>query len=209
VVDRLAGWSRPLEWAVAAAPAPGEAASGDLHLVCPTTDGLLVAVVDGLGHGTGAATAARRAVDALEAYREESTVSLVRRCHAQLLATRGAAMCIAKFRLEDDTMTWLSIGNVAALLLRADSHTSRPMESAVARSGVVGHRLPALQGSITKVWPGDLLILATDGIHRELGETLALGLDPRTLSERILERHRRPDDDALVLAARYQNEASA
>jgi len=34
---------------------PGQAVSGDMHLVRPFEDGVLVALVDGLGHGEEAA----------------------------------------------------------------------------------------------------------------------------------------------------------
>jgi len=49
----------PIEWAVAELAQPGQSESGDRHLVLPTPDGGLVAVVDGLGHGAEAANAAK------------------------------------------------------------------------------------------------------------------------------------------------------
>src|SRR5207247_350114 len=48
-----------IEWGVASLAMPGEAESGDRHLVKSVGTGVLVAVVDGLGHGAGAASAAR------------------------------------------------------------------------------------------------------------------------------------------------------
>src|SRR5437867_365164 len=48
-----------VHWAVATLALEGERESGDLHLVQPVTDGVLIAVVDGLGHGEEAAAAAR------------------------------------------------------------------------------------------------------------------------------------------------------
>ena len=38
---------RTLDWAVAARPAPGEDVCGDLHLVSPASDGVLLAVIEG------------------------------------------------------------------------------------------------------------------------------------------------------------------
>src|SRR5256885_16832155 len=55
-----------IEWGVAAAPLAGETESGDLHLVKPVGRGMLVAAVDGLGHGAEAAAAARTAVATLD-----------------------------------------------------------------------------------------------------------------------------------------------
>ena len=50
-----------IAWGVASRPSPGEVASGDLHLIQPTMDGVLLAVVDGLGHGDAARAAAKSA----------------------------------------------------------------------------------------------------------------------------------------------------
>src|SRR2546422_1725166 len=81
-----------IEWGVASLALPGEAESGDRHLVKPVGTSVLVAVVDGLGHGAEAASAAQAAVAALERHASESLVGLVERCHRALKGTRGAVM---------------------------------------------------------------------------------------------------------------------
>jgi len=61
------GISQPLKpiisgliwWGVAERALPGQTVSGDKYLVKPLADGVLLAVVDGLGHG-GEATAAAK-----------------------------------------------------------------------------------------------------------------------------------------------------
>ena len=57
-----------VEWGVAARPIAGEAVSGDLHLVKPFDHGVLLAAVDGVGHGDEATSAARAAVGILEGH---------------------------------------------------------------------------------------------------------------------------------------------
>src|SRR5216683_1379133 len=61
-----------IEWGVAARALPGQAVSGDLHLVKPFSKGVLLAAVDGLGHGDEATLAAQLAVTTLERNAEES-----------------------------------------------------------------------------------------------------------------------------------------
>jgi GTP cyclohydrolase III len=68
----MATRSALIDWAVATLALPGEAESGDLHLVTSVASGVLVAVADGLGHGVEAATAARAAVTALERHAHEA-----------------------------------------------------------------------------------------------------------------------------------------
>src|SRR6266853_2210683 len=80
---------RSIAWGVASRAFPGETSTGDLHLLKLIPDGLLMSVVDGLGHGGEAATAARRAIAILEGHAEEPLGELVRRCHEGLMLTRG------------------------------------------------------------------------------------------------------------------------
>src|SRR6266571_8616584 len=109
-----------LDWAVAERAQPGETASGDLALVQPFAGGVLVAVVDALGHGTEAAATARQAVTTLEQRPDEAVAALLRRCHDALLGFRGAVVSLASFDIAHATMTWVGVGNVAGVLLLAD-----------------------------------------------------------------------------------------
>src|SRR2546427_10794195 len=109
-----------IEWGVATLAFPGEAQSGDRHLVKPAGSSVLVAVVDGLGRGAEAATAAQAAVAALERHSTESPMPLIERCHRALQGTRGAVMSMAVLGQPDRSMTWLGVGNVEGLLLHSD-----------------------------------------------------------------------------------------
>jgi hypothetical protein len=71
--------------------------------------------------------------------------------------------------------------------------------------GIVGHQLPGLHPRDVDLEPGDLLVMATDGIARSFTEDVrALGAAPTLLADAILEDLARPTDDALVLVACYQ-----
>jgi hypothetical protein len=182
----------------------GQPQSGDLYLVQEFPGGILVAAVDGLGHGKEAATAAAIAVATLESHAPEPVAELVRRCHEELLATRGVVMSLASFRAADQTMTWLGVGNVEGLLLRAAPQEDGPDEPLLLRRGVVGDRLPAvLRPSLLRVGPGDTLVLATDGIESGFPRTMHRGDPPQRIADRILAQHSKGTDDALVLVARY------
>jgi serine phosphatase RsbU (regulator of sigma subunit) len=194
---------RFIEWNVASRPLPGEQMSGDLHLVRPRNDGALVAVVDGLGHGSEAAEAAKKAVESLNAHPEESIISLVQRSHDELKATRGVAMTIALFNHRENTVTALGIGNVEAALLRANPDVNPQHESVLLRGGVVGYQLPALRATVFPMYPGDLMVFATDGIRSDFATKINFSESPQRLAERILDQDFRGIDDALVLAIRY------
>jgi len=192
-----------IEWGAAASPLEGQAESGDLHVVQPFSNGVLVSVVDGLGHGPEAAAVAKSAVAILKDYAHEPVISLLKRCHERLMRTRGVVMNLASFNGQDNTMTWLGVGNVEGLLIRADAQAGPAWESILVRGGVVGHQLPPLRASVIPVARGDMLVFATDGIRSGFAEGLALSDPPQQIADRILAQYGKETDDALVLVARY------
>ena len=195
--------TRLLDWATASRALRPRAQSGDQFVVTPVPSGVLLAVVDGLGHGAEAEVAAEAAVDILRERAHESVISLLDRCHRRLRATRGAVLSLAVFNAAESTMTWLGVGNVEGVLLRADPRIRPPRESLILRPGVVGVQLPPLQTTTLSVSLGDTLIFATDGVRSDF-MTGALGDDPpQKAADRILFQHGKGTDDALVLVARY------
>src|SRR2546430_6095013 len=131
-----------VEWGVAQITFEGQTVSGDLHLVKSFADGVLAAVVDGLGHGVEAAAAAQVAVATLEANAHEPAITLLERCHQALIPTRGAAISLASFNATYGTITWLGVGNVEGVLLRADKNAATAQATIMLFSGVAGHRTP-------------------------------------------------------------------
>jgi serine phosphatase RsbU (regulator of sigma subunit) len=192
-----------LEWGVATLALPGEAESGDVHLVKPTGSGVLVAVADGLGHGADAAAAARTAISALDRHAGESPVALIQRCHRALHGTRGAVMSVVLVDRSDRSLTWLGVGNVEGVLLYGDGGARRGHRTLVTRGGIVGSELPRLHPETLRVTGGDTLILATDGIREGFAEGLPAEATPQQLADHILTRHGKGTDDALVLVARF------
>ena len=192
-----------LEWGVADRPMPGETESGDQYLVQPLPAGTLVAVVDGLGHGAAASAAAKTAVATLRDHAEEPLIPLVNRCHHALRDTNGAVISLAWFQSGDQTLTWLGVGNVECLLLRADA-TARPERVCLLpRGGVVGYQIPPLRATVVPVAPNDLLLLATDGIHGHFTERLNVNDSPQQIADDIMSHYGKETDDALVLVARF------
>src|SRR5213593_1889036 len=194
-----------IEWGVATLALPGETQSGDRHLVKPVGSTVLVGVVDGLGHGAEAASAAQAAVAVLERHATESPLRLIERCHRALQGTRGTVMSVALFARRERSMTWLGVGNVEGLLLSGDgaARSGSPRASLVTRGGIVGSALPRLHPVVLPIAPGDTLFFATDGIREGFAEGLSPEAAPQQLADQILARHGKGTDDALVLVARY------
>lgn len=191
-----------LEYGFTKSTVPGQGESGDLHLVCFTKTRILVAAVDGLGHGERAADAARLAISVLGADPDDPVISLLERCHLKLRGTRGAVLSVACIEPEQGMMTWLGVGNVQGVLVRANSAKRPQREMLLVRGGVVGAQLPPLQATVLSIGLGDTLYFATDGIKREFSESLTALENPQRAADRILGQFQNGIDDALVLVAR-------
>jgi negative regulator of sigma-B (phosphoserine phosphatase) len=191
-----------IEWGVAARPLAGQPVSGDAHVVATFEGGVLVAAIDGLGHGAEAEAAAAAAVATLRAQPHRPVADLLTQCHQALRRTRGAAMSIASFDAERDIMTWVGVGNVEGMLLRASPHARPQREALLLRGGIVGYSLPLGHAASLPIAPGDTLIFATDGVRSAFKRGVLYGPPPELAAE-MLRCHGRETDDALVLIARY------
>jgi negative regulator of sigma-B (phosphoserine phosphatase) len=191
-----------VEYGVAKCILPGQCESGDRHLVCCGGEGILIAAIDGIGHGEEAANAAEAAISILKASPEEPVISLVERCHEGLRSTRGVVLSLASIDPKHAMMTWLGVGNVQGVLMRAGAQQGSVEEVLLLRGGVVGSQLPALQAAVLPIRKGDTLVFVTDGIRGEFVEGLSALESPQRAADKILKRHGRGDDDALVLVVR-------
>ncbi|HYD59869.1 MAG TPA: SpoIIE family protein phosphatase [Noviherbaspirillum sp.] len=193
---------------VAERPIPGESESGDQYLVAHYPGGVLVAVVDGLGHGAAANHAAKLAIETLAAQPSDPVEVLMQRCHGALRPTRGAVMTLASIRADIDMLTWLAVGNVEAVLRRSQFPDAKPI-AILPRGGIVGDRLPALNPASLPIAGGDLLLLATDGIASMFVRDIVRLEHPRQLVNHIFAQHAKSTDDALILGVQWISRSKA
>jgi negative regulator of sigma-B (phosphoserine phosphatase) len=195
--------ARPVEWGIAVRGRSGERTSGDCAVVSLLPEGALVAAIDGLGHGGEAARAARTAADVVRASPTADLVTLLQACHVGLRNTRGAAISLAFLSAVRGGVTWVGVGSVEGRVLSGDPSSRRPKGSLPLAAGIPGHNLPAVSTATLPVTPGDVLVLATDGIEATFADALDTTGSTQAISERILAEHGRRRDDALVVAVRY------
>jgi serine phosphatase RsbU (regulator of sigma subunit) len=193
-----------LEWSAATATMPGETESGDRHVVCKMPDGALVAALDGLGHGTQAASAALVASSVLMHYAAAPLTTLLAYCHDALRSTRGIAISLAAINTRSSSMTWAGVGNVEGLLRRAKPRI--PDEKLLLRNGVVGSHLPFVQPMVTTLAPGDVLMFTTDGVAHDQVHALPMLGELQSIASSALARGNKGTDDALVLLVRYRGD---
>jgi serine phosphatase RsbU (regulator of sigma subunit) len=192
-----------IDTAFATVPLPGQQESGDLCLIKRVGVGTLVAVVDGLGHGQEAASAAHAAVGALERYAREPLSDLVRRCHEALVGLRGVVLGLGYLDPQAATLTWLGVGNVGGVLLRADAGSRPARVTLVASAGFIGAEQAHPMTRSVPLALGDTVILYSDGIRDGFADSVVLAQSPQEIADLVITRHIKGNDDALVLVARY------
>ena len=193
-----------LEWGVCSSPYPGQRCSGDACLVRETASGVLVAVVDGLGHGEEAHAVAERALASLEQTAGQPLVACLTACHAALRGTRGAAVTLVALEPEHRRRDWVAVGNVDATVVvgRGGESGAGRQHSVPLRGGVVGDRLPQIRQSTVPFAAGDVLVSATDGLTPAFADAIDVRVRPSAAARALHRRFARADDDALVLVVR-------
>jgi hypothetical protein len=156
-------------------------------------------VVDGLGHGPLAADAAREAV---RVFREQTATDLpevVRRIHAALRSTRGAAVAVAEAGLAEGVVRFVGVGNIAGTVF-ADGAS----RSLVSHNGTAGLEARRIQEFADPFPRGALLVLHSDGLATQWRLERYPGLagrDPALVAGVLYRDFRRGRDDLTVLVA--------
>jgi anti-sigma regulatory factor (Ser/Thr protein kinase) len=178
----------------------GELVCGDGWGIKPTADRSFFMVVDGLGHGTFAAEAAREAERVLAETRATSAESILRDCHDALRKTRGAAGAIAAISRDKGTVIFSGVGNISGTIV--DGQSRRGMAS---HNGTLGHQIHKFQ-EFTVPWNADsLLVMHSDGLGTKWDLNQYPGLakkHPGIIAAVLYRDFERERDDVTVLAAK-------
>jgi anti-sigma regulatory factor (Ser/Thr protein kinase) len=180
-----------------AAPHPQEWVSGDAWCATKTERGWRIMVVDGLGHGTAAATAATTALDAYQQLGDVSPSVALETLHLALRSTRGAVGAVAEVDLIGREVIFAGIGNIAAVITSTEG-TKRT----ISHNGTLGLQVRKFQEFRYPFPRNAALILHSDGLatHWDLGNYPGLLNRSAALISAVLFRDmRRMRDDATIV----------
>lgn len=181
-------------------PIPNESVSGDAWASSQSINHSLFLVVDGLGHGPMAATAAAVAVRVFREQAHRSPKAIIEVIHGALRSTRGAALAIAEIDFEQQLVRFAGVGNISGTVLSVTG-TSRM----VSHNGTVGHEVRKIQ-EFTYPWhPTGILIMHSDGLGSQWQLDRYAGLaakHPSLIAGVLYRDFNRNRDDVTVLVAR-------
>lgn len=208
-------WSKPmpttrqprLEVGALSLPKPGEDVCGDRWALARFPERTMILVVDGLGHGPGAAEAS---VEAERVFNERAALTpaaIVESIHAALRSTRGAAVAVTEIAPSHETVRFAGVGNISGVVLSGKG--SRQM---VSHNGTAGHSARRIQ-EFTYPWSSDaLLVLYSDGLVSHLDLRRYPGLlnhHPDLIAATLYRDYTRGRDDVTVVAAREPKSRTA
>lgn len=180
-------------------PFPGETENGDGWAEKPVEHGRRIMVVDGLGHGPLAHSAAAAACHAFRGANGSVTDTLTI-IHDALRGTRGAAVAVAELDLQAGLVRFSGAGNISATIV--DPAARR---SAVSVYGIVGHQMREAR-EYTYPWTAEsTLIMHSDGLTTRWdldGFPGLLGRDAVLIAGVLWKDYRRQSDDSTVVVAR-------
>ena len=191
--------ARALEVEGITVPKPGEDVCGDAFAEQPRVDGTTLIVVDGLGHGPGAADAARAAVSAFRGA-TGGPAQRLEVVHQALRATRGAAVAIADVDVTAEVVRFAGLGNIAGRI-----HAEGGVQNLVAQPGTAGHLARKIDEYTYRFAAGAVLVMHSDGLtaNHDLGRYPGLvQRHPALIAGVLLRDARRQRDDAAVVVAR-------
>jgi anti-sigma regulatory factor (Ser/Thr protein kinase) len=193
------GSARYPSFGVVSIPVKGETECGDSFFALPGALRSLYMVVDGLGHGVGAAEAATEAVSVVQASVGETPTEILTRAHDALKKTRGAAMSLALVDHERQVVVCSGVGNVSTAVLTGTATRGVPSQN-----GTLGAVLPRIQEYTYPIEPHSMLLMYSDGLTSKCALAGYSGLQnqhPQIKAGLLYRDFSRRRDDATVLCA--------
>jgi anti-sigma regulatory factor (Ser/Thr protein kinase) len=180
-----------------------ETVSGDHAIFVREREGeIVLAVIDGIGHGPLAHHASAAAATAFLATQGSSLRLVLEACDAALQGTRGAVMAVARIDEEAGTVTHVGAGNVTS---RVEGFgRTYTLATRATTLGSRGSKQKATEET-TAIAPGEALIVFTDGLRSRtslMERPDLLREHPIVIAEWLLTEFGRGTDDALVLVVR-------
>ncbi|MCG8616195.1 MAG: serine/threonine-protein phosphatase [Desulfobacterales bacterium] len=173
---------------------------GDLGIAMTSGDQCVLVLVDALGHGKIAHDIALAARSGVEDSRDKPVTEIITEIHHRLKGTRGAVAAACRLDPETGTLLYSGMGNISIRIL--GSHPER----LVTRDGVLGYMIPTPRQGEARLFPGDILVMTSDGIREHYDPDMYPDLftgSAEDIAEGLIRHLGRQTDDASCIVLRY------
>ncbi len=179
-------------------PHPDAPENGDAYIIDKQDDSVLIALIDGIGHGQKAWSAAQTAIYTINQHKSAPLSTIIRQIHQNSLGTRGSVAALMSFDLSTKTVTHAGIGNI-----RCQHFQSSDLTSYISQRGTLGVRIPPNIITTTNTYDDDsVFILNSDGLSPHwswLNHPHMHHLSADRIAQNILRTYNQYRDDASIL----------
>ncbi|MGE4299089.1 MAG: SpoIIE family protein phosphatase [Desulfovibrionaceae bacterium] len=173
---------------------------GDTGFVHCNASSCFIALVDILGHGAEAHEVALLAHAYLAGHFADPLGELILGLHDHLRGSRGGVASLCRLDIATGMLSFTGVGNITCRIFGADQ------QRLLARDGIVGYMMKAPPEKTTRIYPGDVVMLSSDGVreHFDLHDHPGLLLGTaREIAQRVMASLAKADDDASCVVMRY------
>lgn len=176
----------------------GSHLNGDGFTWIEKEDFILIAVIDGLGHGYNAHLAAKLSIQFINKNYYFTPIRLMEQLHKELSKTVGAQVMIMKINKIESCAEYVSVGNIRGFHIRRHNALSL-----LTKDGIVGRHLPNLQSQTFFLTETSSIIIHTDGISRAwLSRVKTVNIyryGAHNLVNDLIKLYRKKADDCTVV----------
>ncbi|KMT22000.1 ATP-binding SpoIIE family protein phosphatase [Clostridium cylindrosporum] len=192
--------SQDIKISVMSRPHPNSNVNGDGYYIKHLKGKSIIAVIDGIGHGTEANKASKKACELIEENISKCLKEIILSLDTGLRHTRGVVIGLLAIDEFKGELTYVGIGNIQFTYIFEDN-----VVRILPTSGILGVT-PNNKVRIQKVFyqKGSILIMNTDGISNKWqidNYSREVRDNPSFLSNSILKDFGKNNDDSTVLVA--------
>lgn len=173
---------------------------GDAGVIRVYDDQCFLGLIDVLGHGREAHEVAVMAEDYLVENHLLDLAGMMEGFHECLKGTRGAVAALCRLNRTNGEIRFVGTGNITAKLYGMST------VSFVSRDGVIGYKMGVPKEQRSQAYPGDILILTSDGVKEHFDPVFYPGLldgSARKIAGNVMDQLGKRSDDASCIVLRY------
>lgn len=175
--------------------------SGDLAIVKEDKDHYYLGLIDGLGHGEKANYAAKIAIEYLDNNFSTDLDGLIIQLNEELTGTVGIVIALCCINKSTGNLIYTGIGNITV------RHIGRNSYKCIPRDGIVGYSMSKPRNSSFNVYPGDLILIYSDGIKEHFDLLDLPGIQNESaenITEKLIQNYSKPNDDVSLITCKIK-----
>jgi serine phosphatase RsbU (regulator of sigma subunit) len=179
-----------------------ESECGDIGIIKLYNKECFVALLDVLGHGAVARDLALLAQDYIEKHYCDDLVDILEGLHGLLRGSRGTVAALLHLDIPTGELCYTGIGNISLMIMRSTQ------TRLIIQDGIIGYIMPKPRSQKISLFPGDIVILHSDGIrdHFDLLECAdLLSKSAQNIADELMMRFWKKNDDASVIVMKYNH----